>query len=183
MSWRLRELRVITGLISLGVSLVACSGNEGRVTPFKPPTIEARATPPGLAVSQPTPTAPEVRPTTTPTCIDSLTFLEDITIPDGTLVNPGDILDKRWLIKNSGSCNWDEEYRIKLLSGPDLGVPIEQALYPARSGFEATLRIVFTAPQEPGYYQSAWQAFNPRDAPFGDPFFIEVQVEIPAPQP
>lgn len=115
--------------------------------------------------------------------MDSLTFLEDITIPDGTLVNPGDRLDKHWLIKNSGSCNWDEEYRIKLISGPDLGVPAEQALYPARSGFEATLRIVFTAPQEPGYYQSAWQAFNPRDVPFGDPFFIEVQVEIPASQP
>lgn len=183
MSWGLREFRVAIALIPLGIGVVACSGSEGRVTPFKPPTIEARATPPGLAVSQPTPTSPEVHPTTTPACIDSLTFLEDITIPDGTIVNTGDLLDKRWLIKNSGGCNWDEEYRMKLVSGPDLSVPVEQALYPARSGFEATLRIVFTAPQEPGYYQSAWQAFNPEDVPFGDPFFIEVQVETPTSQP
>jgi hypothetical protein len=145
--------------------------------------VAANITSPVLAVSQPTPTIPEVRPTATPVCADSLSFLEDLTIPDGTQVNPGTLLDKRWLIKNSGSCNWDEDYRIKLISGADLGVSIEQALYPARSGSELALRIVFSAPQEPGYYQSAWQAFNPKDVPFGDPFFIEILVELSSTSP
>jgi hypothetical protein len=62
-------------------------------------------------------------------------------------------------------------------------VSIEQALYPARSGSEVALRIVFSAPQEPGYYQSAWQAFDPKDVPFGDPFYIEILVELSSTSP
>jgi hypothetical protein len=179
MSWGLRVFRGVLSLIPLGLSLSACLGNEAPRTPFKPPTVAAIITPPARVAPQPSPTIQEIRPTTTPVCIDSLTFIEDITVPDGSQVNPGTLLDKRWLIKNSGSCNWDEKYRIKLISGADLGVPIEQALYPARSGSEVSLRIVFSAPQEPGYYQSAWQAFNPKDVPFGDPFYLEILVELP----
>lgn len=113
----------------------------------------------------------------TPACIPNLTFLEDLTIPDGTLVAPGAALDKRWQVENSGTCNWDQSYRVKLLNGVDMGVIPEQALYPALSGTQATLRMKFTAPEEPGAYQSAWQAFDPNNEPFGDPFFIEIIVE------
>lgn len=183
MIWGQRALRGILSLIPLGLCLVACLGEEAQITPYKPPTVIVNATPPTLITPQPSPTTQDIRPTTTPVCVDTLSFLEDITIPDGSQVMAGDVLDKRWLIKNSGSCNWNEQYRIKLISGVDMGAPTEQALYPARSGSEVTLRIVFSAPQEPGYYQSAWQAFNPKDEPFGDPFYIDILVENPTNTP
>jgi hypothetical protein len=66
-----------------------------------------------------------------------------------------------------------------LIAGSEMGAQPEQALDPARSGARATIRIVFKAPREPGAYRSAWQAFNPQGEPFGDPFFIEVDVEAP----
>ena len=101
-------------------------------------------------------------PLTTATCVDNLTYLEDLSLPEGTVVQPGASLDKRWLVKNSGTCNWDERYRLKLVSGAELSASIDQALYPARSGAKAIIRIVFTAPYTPGTYQNAWQAFDPR---------------------
>ena len=52
----------------------------------------------------------------------------------------------------------------------------EQALYPARAGGQATLRITFTAPLDAGTYQSAWQAFNPDGAAFGDAIFMTINV-------
>jgi hypothetical protein len=103
--------------------------------------------------------------------------LEDLTVPDGSLVTPGSTLDKRWRVENSGTCNWDEKYRLKLVSGLEMGAQTEQALYPARSGTQAVLRIIFTAPEEPGPYRSAWQAYDPHGEPFGDPIFIEVIVQ------
>jgi hypothetical protein len=115
-------------------------------------------------------------PITTPECTDNLIFLEDLSLPDGTVVKPGAPLDKRWLVENSGSCNWDERYRLKFMSGAELSAPLDQALYPARSGSKATIRIVFTAPSEPGTYQSAWQAYNSQGKPFGEPVFIQVTV-------
>ena len=113
------------------------------------------------------------------TCADSLIFVKDITIPDGTVIVPESTMDKRWDVQNSGDCNWDDRYRVRLIAGPELGAAKEQALYPARSGTHATIRIQFKAPAEPGTYRSAWQAFNPDGEPFGDPFFIEIVVEAP----
>ena len=125
-----------------------------------------------------TPTA-DSRPSPTPQCTNNLRFIDDLTIPDGTQFSPGTTMDKRWQIENTGSCNWDERYRMKLIAGTDLGASSEQALFPARSSTQARLRILFFAPTEPGIYRSAWQAFSPQGTPFGDPFFIEIVVENP----
>jgi len=110
-------------------------------------------------------------------CTNNLRFLQDITIPDGTVVFSGNRLDKRWLVENSGTCNWDREYKLKLIAGPDMGVGTDQSLYPARSGAQVTIQIIYKAPDEPGIYRSAWQAHGPDDQPFGDPIFIEVVVQ------
>jgi hypothetical protein len=114
--------------------------------------------------------------TPTPLCSNGLSFIRDVTIPDGTVVNPGELLDKRWDVHNSGSCNWDQRYRVKLIAGPGMGMPVQQALIPALSGTEVTIRMIFIAPEEPGNFRSAWQAYDPQDVPFGDPFFIDVVV-------
>jgi hypothetical protein len=131
-------------------------------------------TPTSLPVTSPD--AGEVRPTPEPACTNALWFLQDITIPDGTEVSPGEKLDKRWLVQNAGTCNWDERYQVRLVAGPSMGIPQTQALFPARAGTEITLRMTFIAPDEPGTYRSAWQAYDPDGTPFGDPFFIEIVV-------
>lgn len=174
---------MVRGILIIGVlclALVACqTAGEADTTPefFLPPTI---ATTP-IPSQTPTSTPPAATPT--PTCEDNLVFLEDLTIPDGSVVGPGDALDKRWLIQNAGTCNWDEGYRIKLIAGEAFGAAVEQALFPARSGTEVELRIQFTAPEELGLVSSAWQAFNPIGEEFGDPIFIEILVEEITPTP
>lgn len=115
----------------------------------------------------------------TPDCEDSLTYLEDLNLPDGSTVQPGETLDKQWRVENSGTCNWHLGYRLNLISGEDLTGEPGLTLYPARSGTQAVIHIMITAPQEPGVYRSSWQAFNPLGIPFGDPLYIEFQVQNP----
>lgn len=93
------------------------------------------------------------------------------------LVLPGAPVDKQWLVTNSGTCNWDSRYHLKLISGDAMGAATEQALYPARAGAQATLRIVFTAPQEAGTYQSEWHAVAPDGQIYGDQISIEIVVQ------
>ncbi|MBN2550513.1 MAG: hypothetical protein JXB15_15215 [Anaerolineales bacterium] len=165
--------------------LVACSGQSRRpeaqpdagvyLSPTRLPQ-----TPLVLAMPSPTftivlPTA-DLRPTSTPACKDDLRFIEDVTIPDGTRITPDETVDKRWKVENFGSCNWDERYRLRLISGPSLGASTEQALYPARGGTQAIIQILFTAPHLPGTYRSAWQAHSPQGEPFGDTIYIEIIV-------
>jgi len=181
-SWRSTAISFAFCLV-----LAACGSTGGQDSTggenFLPPRGATSVLPtinPVLTATAAQQTTSEVsRPTPTPLCTDNLSFLADMTIPDGTVVAPGDALDKRWQVENSGTCNWDESYRLKLIAGPELGVPAEQALYPARSGTQTVIEIQFTAPNDPGTYRSAWQAYNPQGAAFGDPFFIEVLVQAP----
>ena len=143
--------------------------------PFRPATLVPSAAPTKEKTQQPSGSK------SNPDCSDQLTYISDVTIPDDTIVSPASTMDKRWEVENSGTCNWDSGYKIKLVAGPDMGTTTEQELFPARSGSRATIRIQFTAPTDPGKYRSAWQAFNPQGQAFGDPIYIEVVIAAPTP--
>jgi hypothetical protein len=149
-------------------------------TPFRPPTqplptsvLPTTTSVPPLFTAVPTETA-----TATPEgpCTNNLSFLNDITIPDDTSILPGASIDKQWLVQNSGSCNWDATYHLRWIGGDPLGANTEQALYPAKAGTQATLRIEFTAPVLEGPYESAWQAVSPDGNVFGDLIYIKIVV-------
>lgn len=110
------------------------------------------------------------------TCTNNLSYLNDITIPDGTFVQRGALLDKQWEVQNTGTCNWTEEYNIMLIAGPEMGANTTQALIPATSGSKVVIGMKFTAPYEIGTYRSAWQAYDPEGRSFGDPFYVEIVV-------
>ena len=152
--------------------------------PFIPPTL-VPTLPPTLT---PVPTNTQAPVQTNPPgiaqevvsasgCIDNLVFISDLTIPDGTSVVPGSTLDKQWEVENRGTCDWSTGYQIRLIDGPDLDAEVKQDLVSALAGTRVTIRMVFTAPEEPGSYHSAWQAFNPEGSSFGDPVFIDFIVE------
>ena len=51
-----------------------------------------------------------------PQCNDAV-FIEDVTIPDGSEMDPGQDFTKIWAIQNSGTCRWDEGYSFTAVSG------------------------------------------------------------------
>jgi hypothetical protein len=158
--------------ISTAALLSAC-GEQAAVNEteyFIPPTLSHAATEIPLA----TPT--EIQPTPTEFCENDLTFVEDITYPDNTEVAPGTVVEKVWLVQNSGTCNWDANYRVRFVEGTNMEALLEQALYPARSGGEARIEITFIAPDQPGINYSTWQAYTPDGEPFGDQFYVQIVV-------
>ena len=184
MTLRLRSARLLLNLCLILLtsifSLWACAP-QTTSTPFRPPT-DAPPTQP-LPTTTPIPAlftpAPTVTVTVTATagpCINVLSFVDDVTVEDGTSFLPSASIDKQWLVQNSGTCNWDETYRLKWVGGDPMGAAQEQSLYPARAGTQATLRVTFTAPAESGSYESAWQAVDPNGNFFGDLVFIKIVV-------
>jgi len=179
---------LLIGLLIL-ISASACSPLPTQ-TPFIPPTAQSLLVEPTLIINptqnivviQTTPLPTIVIPTATinpADCINNLTFIEDLTIPDNTLIAYGAAIDKQWLVQNNGTCNWNADYRLKYIGGAVLGAPEELALYPAKSGTQATIQITFTAPFTDGKYESAWQAFDPNDLAFGDPIFMRIEAVSP----
>ena len=146
----------------------------------------------GTIISTPTVTTPSVTPpvpngtalstiaalnTPTLACVDGLTFISDVTIADNTIEAPGIKIDKQWLVQNSGTCNWDGRYRLRLVSGDALGASPEIALFPARAGSQVTIQIIFTSPLDAGTYISEWQAFDGNGYAFGDSFYLKIIVQ------
>lgn len=194
----LARLLAFTALL-VGLLLAACSSRDGASgTPgvYRPATLSMTNTPgPGTPLPRETGGANPVgagaaetgsaaiRATPTPPCENNLVYVEDRSIPDGWVAASGEKLDKRWLVQNSGTCNWDERYRLQLISGTELGLPTALALFPARGGSQAELRLLLTAPAEPGTYKSAWQAYDPQGQPFGDPVYVMFEVALPTETP
>ena len=153
-------------------------------TPFLPPTAQSQLIEPTFIINptqnvvvQTTPLPTVIIPTATtnPTdCLNNLTYIEDLTIPDNTSITYGATIDKQWLVQNSGTCNWNGDYRLRHVGGAALGAPEEIALYPARSSTQAAIQITFTAPFTDGEYESAWQAFDPSGLAFGDLIYIRI---------
>jgi hypothetical protein len=169
-------------LFLLALAIIPACSPAPSPTPFTPPTNQAPLIEPTLIIV-PTQATVVVQviplPTIIPTvdqsnCINNLSFIEDITIPDNSFVTFGSSIDKQWHVENNGTCNWNAEYRLRHISGAVLGVPEEIALFPAHSGTQATIQITFTAPFAEGVYESAWQAFDPNGFPFGDPIYMRV---------
>ncbi len=151
----------------------SCQSGTATTTPqaalFIPPT----SNPVLEQISRPAQTP---LPTRQANCLNQLEFLDDLTIPDGTEFLPGEKITKHWLISNTGSCNWNSAYSLQLISGLALGAEKVQGLYPARKSTKAILEIIFSAPDNPGRYNSWWQAYDPDGNRFGDPFYIEISV-------
>ena len=160
------------GAAQLALLLAACR-QAPDPTPTPTEIVEIRAPAAGPA-GQATPASPIVP--VHAGCVDQARFIEDLSVPDGSRVEPGGLIDKRWSILNSGTCDWGPGYRLirtdtGLLSGPD-----ELALYPARAGQAAVWQVLLTAPREPGQHIASWQARSPSGVLFGDPVFVLVKV-------
>jgi len=174
-------------ILFICVYLWSCSPAP-ETTPFIPPTAQAPLIEPSLIIN-PTPQIVQIQPSPFPTilpptvdqtdCFNNLTFVEDATVPDNSFVTFGSSIDKQWLVENSGTCNWNSGYRLKHIGGAALGASEEIALYPARSGAQTAIQIIFTAPFTDGVYESAWQAYDPDGNPFGDPIYMSVVVTAP----
>ena len=177
--------RLASAFILILLTLTAC-GSQATPTIFRPPTEIPSLAPlrTDLAPGAPTQTlAPTLAlnftpapPTATPPCLDNLTFLNDLTYPDGTVVLPGETMDKQWLVQNTGTCDWDARYNLHFIGGDALGAEEILPLYPARAGGRITLRVQFIAPPYAGTYESAWQAASPDGTFFGDTVFLLITV-------
>jgi hypothetical protein len=108
-------------------------------------------------------------------------FISDVTIPDGTTVNPGVNFDKVWQVKNTGSCTWDDGYSLVYIGGsnPDLdpyNFQLKDKSDWVAGGATANLGLTLTTPCTPGDYQGTWRMRDDQGNYFGTPLTVIVKV-------
>ena len=109
-------------VIATAVALTVAAQNVQQNTPTS--TAIPTATVPAN-ITFPTPTqllfpTPTKSVSNTNTACARADFVSE-TIPDGTIMKPGNVFTKTWQIKNSSSCTWDTTYKIIFWDGDVLG--------------------------------------------------------------
>jgi hypothetical protein len=103
-----------------------------------------------------------------PASCDRAQFISDVTIPDGTVINPGSVFNKTWRLKNIGSCSWTTSYMLIFDTGAKMGEP-DAVNLPNNVAPNQTvdLTISLTAPTTGGSYRGYWKFKNASGIPFG----------------
>jgi hypothetical protein len=113
-------------------------------------------------------------------------FIKDVTIPDDSVIGPGDTFTKIWELKNTGSCTWTTDYYIVNIWGQSFGIetkiPLTQNVAP---GELVNLALELVAPDYPDCYQANWVLQDPMGNQFGtgpkglQSFWVAISVWAP----
>jgi hypothetical protein len=114
-----------------------------------------------------------------PTCYNSQ-YVADVTIPDGTVLQPYEKFYKVWRIQNTGTCAWDQGFGLILWAGPDMGgypqyfSGRDQVVGP---GGIVDLGVEMRAPTKPGEYIAHWVMVNDTGKTFGGDLMVYIVVK------
>jgi hypothetical protein len=114
-----------------------------------------------------------------PLCNDSA-FVSDVTVPDGTVMKPGNDFVKIWAIKNTGTCTWDEGYVLTFISGDKMDgydLPLKKSSDFVAPGETHNFEINMTAHVAEGTYQGCWKMKDDQGFFFGTPLCYQIVVK------
>lgn len=108
-------------------------------------------------------------------------FEGDVTIPDGSILKPGEDFVKTWKIRNTGNCTWDEGFTLVFIGG-DRKIDPYDFKFTHKSDFVAPgeaidISINLTAPLAEGKYQGTWRMQNDQGYYFGTLLSVYFEVK------
>ncbi|MBM3179765.1 MAG: hypothetical protein FJZ86_05360 [Chloroflexi bacterium] len=189
---RLFNLLMIAALFLGACNLPSKSQGEGLSLTAAAETIEAllSATPLVANTNTPLPVTATLTflplpvltntppPPPTSSC-NVMQFITDVTIPDGTIMTPGQTFTKTWRLKNVGTCAWTPSYAIAFSDGNAMNGPSTQALVGNVSpGQTIDISVNLTAPASTGDYTGNWKLRDGSGVLFGK-FYVQIKVQNP----
>jgi len=166
-------------------------------TPQPSPTSSREpATPTALPTATPsvTPTATRAptatpRPTRTPTrtatatpCLPGAGFVSDVTVPDGTQLQPGAQFTKAWRMRSNGCAAWPAGSVWAFVDGDQMGAPTSVPVSTVPIAGTIDISVQMTAPGTPGTYMGTWQLQSPDGTRFGDQAYVSIVVPLLPPR-
>ena len=119
-----------------------------------------------------------VRPTvhsSGPLCNNAI-YVDDVTIPDGTIMPPEKEFTKTWRFKNTGTCRWTTSYAIGFGYGNMMKGKETKLLNSVDPGYTVDVSVEMTAPKDNGWYGGWWRLKSETGDYFGEFVFVSILV-------
>ncbi|MEK7675431.1 MAG: NBR1-Ig-like domain-containing protein, partial [Verrucomicrobiota bacterium] len=120
------------------------------------------------------------------TSTDGATLVSQ-TIPDGTVMSPGQIFTKTWTLRNTGTTTWTSGangYTLNFAAGSDRMGAADTYLTlanPVAPNGQATFSVQLTAPAAPGTYTGNWRMNSAASVDFGPTVSVKIVVSANKP--
>jgi len=149
------------------------------------PTLSFNTTPNTTQVAGFTPVSgTSVAPVSTAVLGDSCNnsiYIADVTYPDGTVVKPGTNFKKIWRVQNTGTCLWDDGYKLVFIAGDKALDPTSFEFKNSKDfvsgGETADLGVPLTSPLTPGTYSATWRMQSDNGVFFGTLLTVVIEVK------
>jgi hypothetical protein len=108
-------------------------------------------------------------------CLNS--ELVSSSVNSGTKFDPDETFDQVWVIKNTGTCTWNGDYKITFIGGDSLGSDTRKIRREIGPGGTIEISLSMEAPSKSGTYTSSWQMASDSGAMFGQVFGLSIIVK------
>jgi hypothetical protein len=114
-----------------------------------------------------------------------LAVAEELSLPDHNMtappaLPPGQPFRKEWRVRNTGTCTWEEGYRIVYAGGTPAGAAMGSRPLDLHGtvapGESYTVELPLVAPISPGVYAGTWQMEDAYGRTFGEPLRVGIEV-------
>ncbi len=146
--------------------------NPPTTTPF--PTFPLAS--PTAATQAPIPTTIGLSPVATAASCDNSAFVIDVTIPDNTVMTPGQTFVKTWAMQNTGTCTWNTNYKLAFVSGDAMSGTNTAMTGSVAPGQQTNISVNLTAPAQSGSFKGYWRMTNANGVSFGDSPWVLITV-------
>lgn len=107
---------------------------------------------------------------------DNAAYVADLTIPDGTILHPGQVFTKVWEVQNTGAQAWNSRYHWQFEAGTPMGTVLSVPVPVAPPGETVTFQVRMSAPSRPRTYIGYWQMTDPSGSVFGSQAWVQIRV-------
>ena len=176
------------GLEETATPMMAPPTVTDTLAPTKAPTLPPTDTPTATPTRTPTPTKTPTpirtpTPTATPTPpLPLARFVADVTVPDGTIMQPGQSFTKTWRVENSGVLPWGEATQLVFSGGVQMGAASPVAVGNVAPGDTADISADMVAPAESGKHTGLWR-LQAADGTAMMTLSVNIVIEAPPGQP
>ena len=130
-----------------------------------------------------TPTGTQYTPTVNPSSLgvgcNNLRLINDVTIPSGTVLRPGEVFTKTWQVENNGTCDWVYLYHLVSVGGDSMGGGETRLGKIIPPGKWTQISVVLEAPRREGRYSGTWRFADQAGNLFGSSLGVSIVVRGP----
>ncbi|MEX2143161.1 MAG: NBR1-Ig-like domain-containing protein [Anaerolineales bacterium] len=109
------------------------------------------------------------KPSSTPQAVcNRAELIAHVTVPRGTFMAPDKPFTKIWRLKNTGTCEWNNTYKLIFSSGTNMAEKNSYLLTGlVKPGNTIDLAVEMRSPKKNGEYGSQWMLFSNKGETFG----------------